>query len=159
MGRRNRPEIIMDLLRVLVGESSDRRADGQVVDVSHRKLMRTANLNYQQLTTYLEWLEEEGLVVIEGDGRDQEIILTDAAMELTAAEADEMAQRRFLKEIDREILAILDEGRNTAANIAAENGYDRQHVYNRLMWLSEHGFVQNLGNGVFETVVEKHVAV
>ena len=156
-GRRNRPEIVVDLLHALIRMSKDHHASGRVVDVSHRKIMRTANLNYQQLMTYLDWLEEEGLIVVDGEGRNQQIVLTDQATSLARVGGDGSLKRRFLKPVDREILDVLDEGRNTAANIATQHGYERQHVYNRLMWLSENGFVQNLGNGVFESTVEQQL--
>lgn len=55
-----------------------------------------------------------------------------------------------LNDTDRAIVEILVEGRNVPANIAEEIGVTRQYIQQRLKRLSEHGFVENIGRGVYE---------
>jgi DNA-binding IclR family transcriptional regulator len=55
-----------------------------------------------------------------------------------------------LNEADEAIIEELREGRNLAANIARETGYDRQYISDRLTRLREHKIVENLGAGLYE---------
>jgi DNA-binding IclR family transcriptional regulator len=55
-----------------------------------------------------------------------------------------------LNEADEAIIEELREGRNLAANIARETGYDRQYISDRLGRLREHKIVENLGAGLYE---------
>ena len=57
-----------------------------------------------------------------------------------------------LSPTDKAILEMLREGRGTPAYIAAERGYSRQHVRNRLQRLTEHGYVTRLHKGLYELV-------
>lgn len=57
-----------------------------------------------------------------------------------------------LNEADGKILNLLAEGRNVPANIADELDYSRQYVQNRITRLREHGYVTNIGRGVYELV-------
>ena len=57
-----------------------------------------------------------------------------------------------LNEADGKILNLLAEGRNVPANIADELDYSRQYVQNRITRLREHGYVTNVGRGVYELV-------
>lgn len=55
-----------------------------------------------------------------------------------------------LNETDEAIIEILQEGRNVPANIADELDVSRQYVQQRLRRLREHGYVSNIGRGVYE---------
>jgi DNA-binding Lrp family transcriptional regulator len=55
-----------------------------------------------------------------------------------------------LNDADRAIVDELKTGRNLAANLARETGYDRQYISDRLRRLREHGIVTNLGAGLYE---------
>jgi len=57
-----------------------------------------------------------------------------------------------LNETDRLILDELHDGRNVPANIADELDVSRQYVQQRLRRLREHGYVRNIGRGVYELV-------
>lgn len=57
-----------------------------------------------------------------------------------------------LNTADEALLTQLRDGRNVPANLAADTGYHRQYVYERLKRLAEHGVVRNVGNGVYELV-------
>lgn len=64
-----------------------------------------------------------------------------------------MADIEF-NEADERIFEALEDGRNVPANLADELGYSRQYVQNRIKRLREHGFVSNIGRGVYELVEE-----
>lgn len=57
-----------------------------------------------------------------------------------------------LNEADQKILDHLSGGRNVPANIADDLGYSRQYVQNRIKRLREHGYITNIGRGVYELV-------
>ena len=57
-----------------------------------------------------------------------------------------------LNQADKDILHILEEGRNAPSNIADRLDITRQYVYQRLKRLEEHGHVKNIGSGVYELV-------
>jgi len=57
-----------------------------------------------------------------------------------------------LNPADKQVISVLREGRNVAANIADETGYERQYITSRLRRLQEHGVVENIGKGVYELV-------
>lgn len=57
-----------------------------------------------------------------------------------------------LSDTDEDILTILEEGRNAPSNIANRLDFTRQYVQRRLQRLEEHGYVQNIGSGVYELV-------
>jgi len=51
---------------------------------------------------------------------------------------------------DAQILDVLERGRNLATNIADETGLSRQYVSQRLGELAGAGYVENIGNGLYE---------
>jgi hypothetical protein len=55
-----------------------------------------------------------------------------------------------LNPADQAVIDVLEDGRNIAANIAEEEGYERQYISSRLKRLAEHGVVVNIGKGVYE---------
>ena len=55
-----------------------------------------------------------------------------------------------LSETDKNILEILEEGRNAPSNIADRLDFTRQYVQRRLQRLEEHGHIRNIGSGVYE---------
>jgi len=55
-----------------------------------------------------------------------------------------------LNPADQAVIDVLEDGRNIAANIADETGYERQYISSRLKRLAEHGVVVNIGKGVYE---------
>lgn len=57
-----------------------------------------------------------------------------------------------LNDTDEAILDRLHEGRNVPANIADELDVSRQYIQQRLRRLREHGYVKNVGRGVYELV-------
>ena len=57
-----------------------------------------------------------------------------------------------LSDTDNEIIEILEEGRNAPLNIANRLDFSRQYVQRRLKRLEEHGYIQNIGSGVYELV-------
>jgi DNA-binding IclR family transcriptional regulator len=57
-----------------------------------------------------------------------------------------------LNPTDRAILDLLDEGRCTPSYIAQETDYSRGNVQNRLLRLVEHGYVRQLGGGLYDLV-------
>lgn len=57
-----------------------------------------------------------------------------------------------LNNTDRRVIELLTEGRNVPANIAEEIDVTRQYIQQRLKRLSEHGYVDNIGRGVYELV-------
>ena len=59
-----------------------------------------------------------------------------------------------LNETDKKILETLREGRNVPANVAEELDLTRQYIQQRLRRLEEHGYVQNIGRGVYETITD-----
>lgn len=54
------------------------------------------------------------------------------------------------QDADRAILEMLLDGRNLATNIASETGYTRHYITTRLKRLREHGYVENVGSGLYE---------
>lgn len=141
-------EIIKDILAG-VDQQRPIGAGNQTVTVTKRELMRSANLNHQQLERYMERLEERGFVDVSDNGSYDVRLLEKGKEALDNSSPDHVA-RSLLQEADRRILDVLEEGRNTAANIGTETGYERQYVHTRLQWLVDHGYVANIGNGVFE---------
>lgn len=57
-----------------------------------------------------------------------------------------------LNPTDQAILKHLQEGRCTPAYIALETGYSKGNIRNRLVRLAEHGYVEQLGGGLYELV-------
>ena len=57
-----------------------------------------------------------------------------------------------LSETDDRIIEILQEGRNVPANIAEELDFSRGYIQQRLKRLEEHGYVTNIGRGVYELI-------
>ena len=55
-----------------------------------------------------------------------------------------------LNPTDRVILEFLEEGRCTPAYIASQVDYSRGNIQNRLVRLVEHGYVKQLGGGLYE---------
>lgn len=59
-----------------------------------------------------------------------------------------------LNPTDYAILELLSEGRCTPSYIAQETDYSRGNVQNRLLRLTEHGYVRQLGGGLYELVAD-----
>ncbi|WP_348611664.1 helix-turn-helix domain-containing protein [Halobaculum rarum] len=59
---------------------------------------------------------------------------------------------------DQVILDCLNEGRCTAAYIAQETGYSKGNIRNRLVRLVEHGYVAQLGGGLYELIEDPREA-
>lgn len=57
-----------------------------------------------------------------------------------------------LNPTDHAVLELLSEGRCTPSYIAQETAYSRGNVQNRLLRLTEHGYVQQLGGGLYELI-------
>jgi len=57
-----------------------------------------------------------------------------------------------LRPADRQILALLQEGRVTAPYVAEETGYSLQYVRDRLGRLVEHEHVDKIHEGLYELV-------
>ncbi|MDL0118510.1 winged helix-turn-helix domain-containing protein [Halobacterium salinarum] len=57
-----------------------------------------------------------------------------------------------LNPTDQAILELLNEGRCTPSYIAEETGYSRGNIQNRLLRFVEHGYVEQLGGGLYELV-------
>ena len=55
-----------------------------------------------------------------------------------------------LRPADEKIVGVLKEGRNIAPNIATKTDLSRQYVTARLGELQDSGYVENLGNGLYE---------
>lgn len=55
-----------------------------------------------------------------------------------------------LNPTDHAILELLSEGRCTPSYIAQETDYSRGNIQNRLLRLVEHGYVTQLGGGLYE---------
>jgi len=55
-----------------------------------------------------------------------------------------------LNPTDKVVLDFLKEGRCTPAYIALQVDYSRGNIQNRLMRLVEHGYVNQLGGGLYE---------
>lgn len=55
-----------------------------------------------------------------------------------------------LRPADEKIVSVLKEGRNIAPNIASTTDLSRQYVTTRLGELQDSGYVENLGNGLYE---------
>jgi len=55
-----------------------------------------------------------------------------------------------LNPTDQLILDYLKEGRCTPAYISQETDYSRGNIQNRLVRLVEHGYVRQLGGGLYE---------
>jgi|APHM01.1.fsa_nt_gi Predicted transcriptional regulator len=81
MGQRSSVEIMTEILSVAV--ENRRRAlqtDGGV-PVAKRELMRSANLNYNQLTNYLSRLEQKGFIMAEEADKGLFLEITDEGEE------------------------------------------------------------------------------
>lgn len=57
-----------------------------------------------------------------------------------------------LNDTDEAVVDMLQEGRNVPANIAEELDLTRQYIQQRLQRLEEHGYIRNIGRGVYELV-------
>lgn len=57
-----------------------------------------------------------------------------------------------LNPTDQAILDLLSEGRCTPSYIAQEADYSRGNIQNRLLRLVEHGYVRQLGGGLYELI-------
>jgi uncharacterized membrane protein len=57
-----------------------------------------------------------------------------------------------LNPTDRAILDLLNNGRCTPSYIAQETEYSRGNIQNRLLRLVEHGYVRQIGGGLYELV-------
>jgi len=57
-----------------------------------------------------------------------------------------------LNPTDQAILELLSEGRCTPSYIAHHTDYSRGNIQNRLLRLVEHGYVEQLGGGLYELV-------
>lgn len=55
-----------------------------------------------------------------------------------------------LNDADRDIVAVLREGRNTPSNIARRLDFSREYVSQRLTRLREHGVVTRIDRGLYE---------
>ncbi|MFC6993655.1 winged helix-turn-helix domain-containing protein [Haladaptatus sp. GCM10025707] len=55
-----------------------------------------------------------------------------------------------LNPTDNAVLDLLTEGRCTPSYIAQETSYSRGNIQNRLLRLVEHGYVRQLGGGLYE---------
>jgi predicted Rossmann fold nucleotide-binding protein DprA/Smf involved in DNA uptake len=53
---------------------------------------------------------------------------------------------------DETVLDFLKKGRCTPSYIAQETNYSRGNVQNRLVRLAEHGYVKQLGGGLYELI-------
>jgi DNA-binding Lrp family transcriptional regulator len=62
-----------------------------------------------------------------------------------------MAEIR-LTETDKALLDALHDGRNVPSNLAEDLDLTRQHIQKRLKRLEEHGYIRNIGRGVYELV-------
>jgi predicted transcriptional regulator len=49
-------------------------------------------------------------------------------------------------------LDALHDGRNVPSNLAEDLDLTRQHIQKRLKRLEEHGYIRNIGRGVYELV-------
>lgn len=63
---------------------------------------------------------------------------------------DEPPTPSALEPIDKQILDVLHEGRNSPSNIADVTDASRQWVHQRLSVLEAAGYVENIGRGVYE---------
>jgi DNA-binding IclR family transcriptional regulator len=57
-----------------------------------------------------------------------------------------------LNPTDQAILELLDGGRCTPSYIAQATDYSRGNIQNRLLRLVEHGYVKQLGGGLYELI-------
>jgi DNA-binding IclR family transcriptional regulator len=57
-----------------------------------------------------------------------------------------------LNPTDESILELLARGRCTPSYIAQQTDYTRGNVQNRLLRLVEHGYVRQMGGGLYELV-------
>lgn len=55
-----------------------------------------------------------------------------------------------INETDHQILDILKEGRNSPTNISRRINKSRQYVAQRMTRLKEHGYLKNIGSGIYE---------
>jgi GTP-sensing pleiotropic transcriptional regulator CodY len=60
-----------------------------------------------------------------------------------------------MRDVDWQIVEILEEGRNNAPNIADRLGYTRQYIAERLVHLKTGDVVEPIGNGIYELVPEE----
>ena len=59
-----------------------------------------------------------------------------------------------LNPTDHVVLDLLTEGRCTPSYIAQQTEYSRGNIQNRLVRLSEHEYVRQLGGGLYELIVD-----
>lgn len=76
--RRTSLEIMIDLLEGIRQQGYSQVPSTDKISINKRQLMRSANLNYSQLTRYLDTLEEKGFIEIEETD-------SEASVEITAS--------------------------------------------------------------------------
>lgn len=79
--QRSSIEIMTDLLEVAMEERQRRHQTDGGIPVSKRELMRSANLNYNQLTNYLNTLETKGFIIRNETDQGLFIEITDTGIE------------------------------------------------------------------------------
>ena len=55
-----------------------------------------------------------------------------------------------LTDTDKALIELLQDGRNVPSNLAEDLDLSRQHIQKRLKRLEEHGYIRNIGRGVYE---------
>ena len=60
-----------------------------------------------------------------------------------------------MRPVDWQIIDILQEGRNSAPNIANRTDYKRQYIAERLGTLKQHDILIPIGNGIYELNADK----
>jgi predicted transcriptional regulator len=79
--QRSSIEIMTELLEVaMTARRQQFQTDGGV-PISKRELMRSANLNYNQLTNYLNTLEQKGFIIRDENEQGLFIEITDTGIE------------------------------------------------------------------------------
>lgn len=83
MSKRQRSsiEIMTDLLEVAMEARRQQFQTDGGVPIPKRELMRSANLNYNQLTNYLDTLEQKGFIIREENDKGLFIEITDTGIE------------------------------------------------------------------------------
>lgn len=86
--QRSSIEIMTELLELAMEARRRQFQTDGGVPVSKRELMRSANLNYNQLTNYLNMLERKGFVVQEESSEGLFLEITDTGMEFFEQASD-----------------------------------------------------------------------
>jgi len=79
--QRSSIEIMTELLEVAMEARRQQFQTDGGVPIPKRQLMRSANLNYNQLTNYLNTLEQKGFIIREENDQGLFIEITDAGVE------------------------------------------------------------------------------